>query len=80
MVSVTHNKTPSIDWVDVLRGQIPGGFGPGGYGASDLDPFGRNTRGGGLLDSLRFQNDKRLFRDEYGSIDVSTRNEVESMD
>jgi hypothetical protein len=34
-----------------LRGQIPGGYGPGAgaYGSSDLDPFGRNTRGGGLL-------------------------------
>jgi hypothetical protein len=34
------------------RGQIPGGYGPGAgaYGSSDLDPFGRNTRGGGLFD------------------------------
>jgi hypothetical protein len=33
-------------------GQIPGGYGPGAgaYGSSDLDPFGRNTRGGGLFD------------------------------
>jgi hypothetical protein len=32
------------------RGQIPAGYCPGvgGYGASDLDPFGRNTRGGGM--------------------------------
>ena len=46
-----------------LRGQIPGGFGPtaGGYGASDLDPFGRNTRGGGSLDLLRLANEIRLL-------------------
>ena len=31
------------------RGQMPGGFGPGGYGTADLDPFGRNTRGGGKI-------------------------------
>ena len=41
------------------RGQIPGGYGPGSgaYGSSDLDPFGRNTRGGGLFDEFLFQND-----------------------
>jgi len=39
-------------------GQIPGGYGPGGggYGSSDLDPFGRNTRGGGMsMDPTMFQ-------------------------
>ena len=36
---------------DNFRGQIPGGYGPGmgAYGSSDLDPFGRNTRGGGKI-------------------------------
>lgn len=44
-------------------GQLPGCYGPGaagGYGTSDLDPFGRTTRGGGMsMDPTLFQPSMR---------------------
>ncbi|CAF1304205.1 unnamed protein product [Adineta steineri] len=43
-------------------GPMPGGYGPGAgaYGSSDLDPFGRNTRGGGMnMDPSMFQPSMR---------------------
>ena len=58
---------PLIDPLSVPRrahpyaggwGPMPGAYGPaaGGYGTSDLDPFGRNTRGGGMnMDPSMFQ-------------------------
>lgn len=64
----------------VQRGQIPGGFGAGAYGSSDIDPFGRNTRGGGSLDSLASSNNQFSLRYEHGSIDVSTVHEVGVID